>query len=81
MIEESKINKTLDVKGEVCPFPWVKAKKALNKLKVGQVLLIVGDHGPALKNIPRNFADEGQTVMRAEATSEVEWEIIIRREK
>ena len=77
MIEESKIDKTLDVKGEVCPFPWVKAKKALNKLKVGQALRIVGDHGPALKNIPRNFTDEGQTILKAEQTGGVEWEIVV----
>jgi TusA-related sulfurtransferase len=81
MSEEIRIDKTLDVKGEVCPFPWVKAKKSLKKLNVGQVLCIVGDHGPALKNIPRNFTDEGQTVLKAEPTGEVDWEIVVRREK
>ncbi len=81
MTEEAKIEKTLDVKGEVCPFPWVKAKKSLNKLQVGQALRIVGDHGPALKNIPRNFTDEGQTVLKAESTGEVDWEIVVRKEK
>ncbi len=81
MTEQARIDKTLDVKGEVCPFPWVKAKKSLNKLQVGQVLRIVGDHGPALKNIPRNFTDEGQTVLKAERTGELDWEIVVRREK
>ncbi len=73
-------DKNLDVRGEVCPFPWVHAEKALKKLKLGQVLRVVGDHGPALKNIPRNFSDEGQIVLRAESTGEVEWEILVRRE-
>ena len=81
MIEEIPFDKTLDVLGEVCPFPWVKAKKSLKKLQVGQALRIVGDHGPALKNIPRNFTDEGQTVLKAEPTGEIDWEIVIRREK
>jgi TusA-related sulfurtransferase len=81
MIEEANIEKILDVRGEVCPFPWVKAKKSLKKLQVGQVLRIVGDHGPALKNIPHNFADEGQTVLKADSTGEVDWEIIVRKEK
>ncbi len=81
MTEEAKIDKILDVKGEVCPFPWVKAKKSLNKLQIGQVLRIVGDHGPALKNIPRNFADEEQTILKAESTGEVDWEIVVRKEK
>ncbi len=80
MTEETEVDRTLDVKGEVCPFPWVKAKKTLRKLEVGQVLRIIGDHGPALKNIPRNFTDEGQTIITAEPIGEVDWEIVVRKE-
>ena len=53
----------------------------MKKLKVGQVLRVVGDHGPALKNIPRNFTDEGQTILKADAIGEVDWEILVRKEK
>jgi len=35
------------------PFPWVHARKAMKKIAVGQVLQVLGDHGPALKNIPQ----------------------------
>ncbi len=45
------------------------------------MLHVVGDHGPALQNIPRNFTDDGQAVLRAEATGEVDWEILVRKEK
>lgn len=75
------IKKTIDVRGEVCPFPWVHAKKAMDKLQAGQMLRVIGDHGPALKNIPRNFSDDGQTVLKAEATDGIEWEIVVRKEK
>lgn len=34
MPEECSIDKTLDVRDEVCPFPWVHAKKVLKKLEV-----------------------------------------------
>ena len=81
MKSETDVDKMLDVRGEVCPFPWVHAKKALKKLDVGQVLRIVGDHGPAMKSIPRNFTDEGQAVLGAQGTGEVEWEILVRKEK
>ncbi len=74
-------DKEVDTRGEVCPFPWVHAKKAMKKLEVGQVLRVVGDHGPALKNSPHNFTDDGQAVLRAEATGEVDWEILVRKEK
>ena len=73
------IQRELDTCGEVCPFPWVKAKKTLKKLEVGQVLRILGDHGPALKNIPLNFEDEGQVILRAEKTGEVSWEILVQK--
>ena len=76
-----KPDKEIDTCGEVCPFPWVKAKKALNKLSTGSILKIIGDHGPALKNIPNNFEDDGQTVLRSEQTGEITWEILVRREK
>jgi len=48
---------------------------------VGQVLRIVGDHGPALKNIPHNFEDEGQQILAAEMTGEVTWEILVRKQR
>ena len=53
----------------------------MKKLQTGQVLRILGDHGPALKNIPRNFTDDGQIVLRAEAVGKVDWEILVRKEK
>ena len=80
MPEEIHVDKDLDVKGEVCPFPWVKAKKSLKKLSVGQVLRIVGDHGPALVNIPAAFTDGGQSVLKAEQIGDVDWEIVVRKE-
>lgn len=43
-------DKEVDTRGEVCPFPWVHAKKGMKNLKVGLVLRVVGDHGPALKD-------------------------------
>ncbi len=69
MNTDLKPDKLVDTHGEVCPFPWVHAKKAMKKLEVGQVLCVVGDHGPALKNIPRNFSDDGQTVLRSQHVS------------
>lgn len=81
MSSEQESHKSVDTRGEVCPFPWVHAKKAMKKLAVGQVLQVLGDHGPALKNIPQNFTDDGQSVLQAKATGEVEWQILVRKEQ
>lgn len=40
-MNEIAIDETLDAKGLNCPLPLLKAKQALNKLDVGQVLEIV----------------------------------------
>lgn len=50
MIE--KESTLLDVRGEVCPYPQIEAKKALEKLKSGDVLVVYTDHVDAVANVP-----------------------------
>ena len=76
-----EITKTIDLKGQVCPFPWVKAKKALAKMEVGQILKVIVDHAPAVRNIPRYFEDEGQEILSVEQLNELDWQIIVKRGK
>ena len=44
---------SLDVCGEVCPFPVVKTKTMLDKMKAGDVLEVVVDYAPSEENIKR----------------------------
>jgi TusA-related sulfurtransferase len=81
MPEELQINKTVDLKGQVCPFPWVKSKKALAKMEIGQVLKVIVDHAPAVKNIPRYFGEEGQSILSVDKINELDWQIIVKKEK
>ncbi len=81
MSKDIEPDKILDLKGLVCPFPWVKSKKALAKMKRGEVLKVIIDHAPAAKSIPHNFADEGQKVISVERLNELDWQIIVKKEK
>lgn len=81
MAEDLKINKTVDLKGQVCPFPWVKSKKALAKMEVGQILKVIVDHAPASQNIPRYFEEEGQRILSVDKINELDWHIIVKKEK
>ncbi|GAG10570.1 unnamed protein product [marine sediment metagenome] len=81
MPEELQVDKTVDLKGEVCPFPWVKAKKVLAKMEVGQILKLIVDHAPAVRNIPCNFEDEGQKILSVDKLNEFDWQIIVKKEK
>ena len=52
----------LDLRGEVCPYTFVRARLALEPLPLGAALTIVIDHPPARRNLPRSLADWGQEV-------------------
>lgn len=51
--------KQLDVRGEICPYPMMKASEALKKLAPGESLRVVTDHAPALSTIPWEAAKHG----------------------
>ena len=43
---------TLVVRGEVCPYPMMKAVEAMKKLKGKEDLVVITDHAPCLDTIP-----------------------------
>ena len=52
----------LDLRGEVCPFTFVRTRLALEALPLGSVLRVVVDHAGAVRNIPRSATEWGQMV-------------------
>lgn len=46
-LETAAADETLDVLGEICPYPQLYTKKKLEKMPVGSVLEILTDHPPA----------------------------------
>ncbi|MDA8422132.1 MAG: sulfurtransferase TusA family protein [Nitrospiraceae bacterium] len=81
MADEIKIDKTLDIKGQVCPYTFVRSKLAIEKMNLGEVLEIVTDHKPASENVPRSMENEGQKVLKIDQTGEKEWRILVRKDK
>lgn len=53
------MGKQLDVRGEICPYPMMKASEALKKLPPGESLQVLTDHAPALSTIPWEAARHG----------------------
>lgn len=47
-IAQEKPARTIDVKGQVCPYPLIETKNALKALKRDQVLEIVTDNEPSV---------------------------------
>jgi len=81
MADEIKIDKTLDIRGQICPYTFVRSKLTMEKMNVGEVLEIITDHKPAAENVPRSMENEGQAVLKIEQTGDKEWHIVVRKDK
>lgn len=60
---------TLDLRGEVCPYTFVRTRLQLEALELGTCLDVLVDHEPATRNVPRSARDWGQDV---DSVAEVE---------
>ncbi|OGW49565.1 MAG: hypothetical protein A2Z50_00695 [Nitrospirae bacterium RBG_19FT_COMBO_42_15] len=74
-----KIDKVLDIKGEICPYTFVKSKLALEEMEDGEVLKVIVDYPPATENVPRSLEKEGNDILSVEKVGEKLWEIIVRK--
>jgi TusA-related sulfurtransferase len=70
----------LDCMGEACPVPLVKAEKALEKMDIGDILIVQIDHSCAMKNVPEWARDAGHNV-EIEEVDDGEWEVVIEKAK
>ena len=70
------MSKQLDVRGEICPYPMMKASEALKKLATGESLEVITDHTPALSTIPWEAAKHGYRAT-IERTGSPEWLITL----
>ncbi len=80
-INELKPDKTIDLKGEVCPYTFVKSKLALEEMGLDQVLEVVVDHEPAVENVPKSLKNEGQKVLAVDKINDTDWKILVKKEK
>ncbi|MCL6554239.1 MAG: sulfurtransferase TusA family protein [Firmicutes bacterium] len=44
--------RTLDVRGEICPYPMMKTVEVLRQMPPEEALEVLTDHPPALESIP-----------------------------
>ena len=68
-----------DIRGEVCPFTFVRTKLALEALPIGATLRVVTDHEPASRTIPRSATEWGQEVLGVSVLPDGTWAIDLRR--
>jgi sulfite reductase (ferredoxin) len=53
----------VDLRGVPCPLNFVKAKLAMDKINIGEVLEIELDGGEPIQNVPASLAQQGQEIV------------------
>ena len=67
-----------DMTGEVCPYPQVEAKKAMQNLESGDLLVQETDHVPSTENVPKAVAD--QAAAKAWKSGDGRYRVFLRKE-
>ena len=80
-MEERIPDKSINIKGHVCPYTFVKAKLAIESMEVGQILEIILDYEEAATSIPKSMEDHGQKVLKVEKINDTDWILRIRKAK
>ena len=78
-IETVRIDREINIKGEVCPYTFVKSFLALEEMEVGQVLRVIVDYLPAVENVPRSLKNEGHEIVEIAQINDTDWAITIRK--
>jgi TusA-related sulfurtransferase len=76
-----QIDRELDLKGEVCPFTFVKSKLIIEQMDKGQILRVILDYKPSVENVPKSMEMEGQEVLAVNQIGENLWEVLVRKVK
>jgi tRNA 2-thiouridine synthesizing protein A len=69
----------LDLRGEVCPYTFLKARLALETLPSGTVLRVLVDNETSARDVPRSLAAAGHTVLACAPAGDAVWAILTRR--
>ncbi len=78
---ETRPDRSINIKGLVCPHTFVRAKLAVEDMEVGEVLEILLDYPEAARSIPKSMEDHGQKVLKVEKINETDWVLLIKKEK
>jgi TusA-related sulfurtransferase len=79
MEKDVNFDKEINLKGEVCPYTFVKSKLALEEMEEGKILRVIVDHQPAVDNVPRSMENEGHEVLKVDKINDSDWEIVIKK--
>jgi tRNA 2-thiouridine synthesizing protein A len=79
--QEVHADKELNLKGEICPYTFVRSKLAIEGMTAGQILRVIVDYEPAIRNVPRSMEAEGNEILGIDRINGAEWQILVRKKE
>jgi len=79
-MNDEKIDKKLDIRGQVCPYTLVRSKLGVEAIEVGQIIEILLDYPEASDSIPKAMLNYGHSVLKVEKINDKEWIVLVRKE-
>lgn len=79
MSEPVQVDEELNLRGEVCPYTFVKSKLALEDLEPGKILRVIVDNPESAESVPRSLANEGNEVLGVGPLGGEAWSILVKK--
>ena len=76
-VHQTKI--TLDLTGQICPWPVINTNKELKKLNSDEILEVFVDHMPSTLNIPASVKKDGHLVVDSTSNDNGVYKITIQK--
>jgi TusA-related sulfurtransferase len=72
----------IDVRDVSCPITWVKTRIALERVGVGELVVVLLRQGEPLRNVPASAREEGHRVVSLQAVEDEgpgSWELVLEK--
>ena len=76
---EFHVDQELDLRGEICPYTFIKSRLVLEQMKNGQVLRVIVDYYPAIRNIQRSMKEMGYSILGTTGLTDLDTAIFIKK--
>lgn len=70
---------SLDVTGEICPYPLMLTKQKMGTLASGDQLAVMVDYAKSVEDIPRWAKEEGYSILAVSEVGRTQWEIVLEK--
>lgn len=73
------VKHSLDVTGEICPYPLMLTRQKMGELAAGEQLVVIVDYAKSVEDIPRWAKEEGHAVLAISEVGRTRWEIVLEK--